>query len=157
MSLFISNLQKKIFVPPEWADLLATAAAQTLAVEGQDMQGEISVVFVDDRKIEELNARYRGVAAPTDVLAFAQREKQPEEPLVVEGEEDLLWGDIVVSLETAQEQAKEYGCSLEEEVVRLFLHGLLHLLGADDSTPSATAEMHRREEEILNELGFKSQ
>ena len=103
---------------------------------------ELSVLFTGDAEIAELNGEYRGKPKPTDVLSF---------PMSAPGNNptDLL-GDIVISLETAERQAREYGVSLQEEILRLLIHGLLHLHGHDhEGVPPAQAQRMRRKERQL--------
>ena len=102
----------------------------------------VSVLITDDEGIAELNRGYRGKDAPTDTLSF---------PLE---EQDEL-GDIVISLERAAAQAKEYGHSPDREIAFLSAHSMLHLLGFDHQTPEEEAEMFGLQEKILNTLGFK--
>jgi probable rRNA maturation factor len=98
------------------------------------------VVFCNDTFIRELNREYRGQDGPTDVLSFAQ------EP--VPGGPDLL-GDVVISVETAERQAREQGHSLAREVEWLFCHGVLHLLGYDDETEEGLEQMRQYQYETL--------
>jgi probable rRNA maturation factor len=105
---------------------------------------ELSVVFCDDGFIRALNRDYRGLDCPTDVLSFPQ-EAPPE------GAE--LLGDIVISLETTQRQAREQRHSLKREAEWLLCHGLLHLLGYDDETEEGLERMRRRQEEALAAAG----
>ncbi|MCA9443809.1 MAG: rRNA maturation RNase YbeY [Candidatus Omnitrophica bacterium] len=88
---------------------------------------ELSLLLTTDERIQELNATYRGKPVPTDVLSFRQEE---------EGGPGLgnLLGDIVISVPTAERQARENGISLDEEIEALAVHGLLHLLGHDHET-----------------------
>jgi probable rRNA maturation factor len=88
---------------------------------------ELSVHLTDDTDIHELNRVYRSRDEPTDVLAFAMREgeKMPD------SSDQQILGDVVISLETADRQAKKRGCDLDSEVMTLLAHGLLHLLGHD--------------------------
>ena len=102
---------------------------------------EISVVLCDDSFIQELNAAYRGLDKPTDVLSFAQ-----DDP-------DLL-GDIVISLPTAARQAEAAGWSLDNEVALLGIHGLLHLLGHDDETEGGAWQMQAQTDAALRECGI---
>src|SRR5688572_12775303 len=88
-------------------------------------EAELSVVFCDDAFIQALNREYRGYDRPTDVLSF------PQEPTPAGTE---LLGDVVISVETAQRQAREQGHALGHEVAWLLCHGVLHLLGYDDET-----------------------
>ena len=96
---------------------------------------DLSALIVDDAKMHRLNARYRGIDRPTDVLAFAMREGpfahlQPQ-----------LLGDVVISAETALRQARARRHSLAEELTRLLIHGTLHLLGYDHEVSPAEARL----------------
>lgn len=82
----------------------------------EKVDGVVSVTLCDDKFIRRLNKQYRKKDCATDVLSFTMGE-------------DNLWGDIIISIETAKRQAKEYGVSLPEELKRLAVHGTLHLLG----------------------------
>lgn len=116
-------------------------------------QTEVSVVLADDAYIHQLNRQYRGKDCPTDVLSFALNEG--EEPEVFDGPEEVLLGDIVISLETASRQAREYGHSLDRELAYLTVHGILHLLGYDHMTEEEKQEMRQEEEYILSCLGIQ--
>ncbi len=122
------------------------------AVLGVAPGAEVGVVFADDAYIRGLNRDYRGIDAATDVLSFALDEG--EEPVVQGGPEEVLLGDIVISLETAERQAAEFGHSLEREVAYLAIHGMLHLVGYDHEEEAAKAAMRREEERILDSLGI---
>ncbi|MBQ9179411.1 MAG: rRNA maturation RNase YbeY [Firmicutes bacterium] len=133
------------------SDLMEKAAAATLGREGVPTEDvEISITFVDDEEIRELNAQYRDVDKVTDVLSFPQFES-PEE-LPEEGE--IILGDVVLNVEQAKRQAEEYGHSEEREIIYLFVHSLLHLLGYDHMEEDEKAEMRGAEEEIMNKLGL---
>ena len=129
-------------------DVLAKASGEF----GIDPHAEVSVVFADDEYIRELNRQYRGIDKATDVLSFALSEG--DEPEVVDGPEETLLGDIVISLETATRQAEEFGHSLERELAFLTIHGMLHLLGYDHETEAERIEMRQQEEHILSLLGI---
>ena len=106
----------------------------------------VSMALVDDRMIRDLNRRYLGKNRPTDVLAFPMEVKDaPTLPAP-------LLGEVVVSVETAQRQAREHGHSLREELDLLVIHGLLHLVGYDDQDPIEARLMHDREMEILGRI-----
>ncbi|MBI4529832.1 MAG: rRNA maturation RNase YbeY [Deltaproteobacteria bacterium] len=108
-------------------------------------QAELSIALVGNREIRELNARYRDKDQPTDVLSFSC-----EGPL--EGDQQLL-GDVVISLETAAQQAKERGKTLEEEIEDLLIHGILHLLGYDhERSPEEARVMRRLERRVRRQL-----
>jgi probable rRNA maturation factor len=101
--------------------LLGKIAHRALEVLGLN-KAELSIVLVSDAQIRRLNKLYRNKDKPTDVLSFPIGEK-------VNGW--LILGDIVISVDTAKKQAQELGYSLEEELKRLLVHGLVHLLGYD--------------------------
>jgi len=107
---------------------------------------EVSVLFCGDKEIARLNSQYLGKNHPTDVLSFSQAEGESFPP----GETALL-GDIVISVPTARQAAKEYRVSVREEVLRLVIHGLLHLLGYDDENPLARKEMFKVQEELVKQ------
>jgi probable rRNA maturation factor len=105
---------------------------------------ELSIVFCDDLFIRGLNRDYRGQDQATDVLSFAQ------EP--IPGGTELL-GDVVISVETAQTQARAARHSLAREVEWLLCHGVLHLLGYDDETEEGLERMKRRQHAVMADAG----
>ncbi len=135
-------------------ELVKKTVETALAVEGQPPEAEVSVALVDDGYIQELNRVYRAQDRSTDVLSFAMQEEGEGEP-VIEGQEDeLILGDIVISLETAARQAVEYNHSFQRELAFLTVHGVMHLLGYDHGTEEETAVMRSREEAVLEKLGL---
>ncbi len=115
---------------------------------------ELSVTFVGLDEIHELNREYRGVDRPTDVLSFPQFEDLEEEiPEVGE----ICLGDVVICREKAEEQAEEFGHSFERELVYLFTHSVLHLLGYDHMEEDEKKVMRQREEEIMEHIGLMRQ
>ncbi|HBT47345.1 MAG TPA: rRNA maturation RNase YbeY [Peptococcaceae bacterium] len=153
MECFINNQLDKE-PDPALERLLTELLEQAARQEGVPHGAEVSVTLVNDAEIRRLNRTYRGVDAPTDVLSFPLRDAGDGEPPIKGGEEDLLLGDIFISLETAERQAAAYGHSLEREVGFLALHGFLHLLGYDHDTPDREEVMFRRQEEILGKVGL---
>lgn len=113
-------------------------------------RSEISVTFVDMEEIHQLNRDYRGVDSPTDVLSFPQFDDLDDLP--EEGE--IALGDVVICKEKAEEQAKEFGHSFEREILYLFVHSVLHLLGYDHMDEDEKKIMRRHEEEVMTELGI---
>lgn len=100
----------------------------------------ITVVFTDDREIRFLNRNFRGKDKPTDVLSFI-------------GEEEGYLGDLIISVQTLKRQAKEFKVTVLQELLRLIVHGTLHLLGYDHEKVSRKeAQTMRREEERLLRL-----
>ena len=120
MALFIRNESRRFKIDSRKLKRQFKIILQHLSIEDK----ELSVLLVNDHKIKNLNQSFRDKNAPTDVLSFPQFEEE-------EGFDSILLGDVVVSLETAEQQAKEHGLNFEEEVVLLIIHGLLHLLGYD--------------------------
>jgi len=139
-------------VPAKLKATVSTVLSKAAEVLGIPAGAEVGVVFADDAYIRELNRKYRGIDAATDVLSFALDEG--EEPTVQDGPEEVLLGDIVISLETAERQAEEFGHSLEREVAYLPRPGLLHLVGYDHEKETDKTAMRRQEEHILGTLGI---
>jgi probable rRNA maturation factor len=129
---------------------VAQRALEMLGTESLS-EAEVSITFVDDAAIMELNRDHRGLNKPTDVLSFSQLEG---EELAALPEGPVLLGDIVVSLERCLEQAADYGHSFDRELGFLVAHGMLHLLGYDHQTPEEEADMMAKTEEILGGLGL---
>ncbi|MDH7481359.1 MAG: rRNA maturation RNase YbeY [Armatimonadota bacterium] len=126
---------------------LKKVVAKSLQVEGFNRPAEVSIVLTDDEMIRELNKEYRGVDSPTDVLAFSQLE---DKEVTYENDQVVL-GDIIISVETAEKQAREHGHSLDDEISLLVAHGMLHLLGYGDQTEAQAAVMREHEKEILEQ------
>lgn len=122
--------------------------AKALELEGKVDRLGLSLLITDDERIQELNLRYRGVDAPTDVLSFSMA----GDVFVTPPEASAYLGDIVISYQRALEQAPEYGHSVEEEVALLLIHGLLHLLGYDHETEVERRAMWTRQEYILAKI-----
>ena len=138
----IVNLQKKIAVnAKEFRPFVDRISAEIAEVGTR----EFSVAFVSDRRMTELNKMFRGKDSTTDVLSF------PHEADEFDLNEENL-GDIVISVERADLQARENGLTLELEIKQLMLHGVLHLLGYDHETDSG--EMNKRELELRDKLGI---
>lgn len=111
-------------------------------------RGVFNAVFTTNDEIQELNSQWRSKNAPTDVLSFPMdaEEPPPGEPWEL--------GDIIISVERAEEQAGEYGHSLERELCFLFVHGTLHVLGFDHETKKDEKEMFGRQDAVLDSLGI---
>lgn len=143
-----------MIITPEMEKLLYQTANEVIHEEQPDMDPEISLLLVDDGAIQVLNRDYRGIDRPTDVLSFAMEDEREDMPEFFVPEDNNILGDIVISLETAQRQAEEYGHSLEREICFLMVHGMLHLLGYDHGEESGRREMRAKEERILGRLGL---
>jgi probable rRNA maturation factor len=154
LAVWIANDQEKVTLTEAQEQLVEKVAARALEMAGRPelSEAEVSITFVDDAAITDLNRDHRGLHRPTDVLSFSQLEGE-ELAAMPEGEPILL-GDIVVSLERCVEQAADYGHSFERELGFLVAHGMLHLLGWDHQTPEDEAAMMGKTEEILGGLGL---
>lgn len=120
---------------------------------------EISILLVDNEEIQKLNKIHRNIDRPTDVLSFPMFEYDENGEIDISecdfGENgEILLGDIVISLEKAMQQSKEYGHSFEREVGFLTAHSLLHLLGYDHMEKDEELEMFSLQEEILEQCGL---
>ena len=151
--VYITNKQNVVKVPSGLRILIRRSCHAALEFEKFEESAEISVTFVDNEQIAELNAQYRNKPQPTDVLSFPLGEnnvydRNPETGAV-------LLGDIVISLERAVEQAKLYGHSLQREVAFLTVHSMFHLLGYDHEGGGLEAvRMREKEEAALIQLGL---
>lgn len=135
--------------------LLRRAIRTTLEHESFQRPCEISVTFTDNEGIHALNREYRGVDRPTDVLSFPQFDFFGGEALP-DGDEVVSLGDIVLSLERAAEQAREFGHSFSREAAFLTVHSVLHLLGYDhERGDEEDAEMRGLQREIMAALGLE--
>lgn len=130
----IVNRQEKCEVTAELEDLLRRAALAALAAGDWRGPAELSLCLMDDEGMADLSRRYRGIEGPTDVLAFPQRGPAPL------GEPPHL-GDVAIGVPLAA----TYGTRLEEELMQLVIHGVLHLLGFDHEAPENAGVMRERE------------
>ena len=138
-------------VSQEILDTMMKAAEICVAAENIDVdRSEISVTFVDMEEIHQLNRDYREVDSPTDVLSFPQFDDLNDLP--EEGE--IALGDVVICKDKAEEQAQEFGHSFEREIIYLFVHSVLHLLGYDHMDEDEKKIMRRQEEAVMEQLGI---
>lgn len=150
----ISNTQKKVKIPTGIRLLIRRCCHAVLEFEEFDGSAEVSVRFVDNEQIRELNKEYRNIDKETDVLSF---------PLGDNGVYDInhdtgskLLGDIVISMEKAVEQAKLFNHPLQREIGFLTVHSMLHLLGYDhEAGGMEEVRMREKEETVLTQIGWK--
>lgn len=128
--------------------LLQFAAEQ----EGIDEEAEVAVSFVDEEEIQHINKTYRDKDSVTDVISFALEEGEDEDFEMPDAPRVL--GDIIICVKRAEEQAEDYGHSIERELGFLSVHGLLHLLGYDHMNEADEKKMFGRQDEILNAYGL---
>jgi len=156
-----NNEQEELEISDSLIELMENILQKAGELEGVD-EGEVDLTFVNNERIHELNREFRGIDRPTDVLSFAMNDTVEDELEIIyeveEGEESEeipnTLGDIIISVTRAQEQAIEYGHSLERELGFLFVHGFLHLLGYDHQDEASEAEMMSKQENVLSQVGL---
>ncbi len=163
--IYVDNRQEKIEVDEKLVDLLKNVIEFALKEEEVDVECEVSLLFVDNDEIREINNETRGIDRATDVLSFPMLDYENKKVFKemyknyefsqsdCDGEE-LVLGDVVLSLERALEQSKEFNHSFEREASYLVVHSILHLLGYDHMEEDDKVIMRKREEEILNKLNI---
>ncbi|MBP5427437.1 MAG: rRNA maturation RNase YbeY [Clostridiales bacterium] len=159
MKILIENLQDKVEVQDALKENIEKVVLLSLDKENVKIDSQVSIYFVDNEKIQEINKKTRDVDKITDVLTFPIAEFDKGRLSLLSGDIDmdnglLILGDIVISLEKAVFQAKEYGHSVEREILFLITHGMYHILGYDHMTPADEKEMMNRQEEVLSELNI---
>lgn len=146
MEFYVDNRQNTAEITPELNNLIEKVIIESLKIEGVSADIEVSISFVDNDEIRELNRDYRGVDKSTDVLSF---------PL----DEDILvpiplLGDIIISMETAIEQAEDFGHSLDREISYLVTHSMFHLMGYDHMNEEEKNIMRSKEKQVMKNLGI---
>ncbi len=154
MEILISTYPEELTFSDEIASTVRIAAEKTGELFGVS-GAEVSITLTDNAYIHTLNKEYRGMDRPTDVLSFALREG--EEPEITGGPEADILGDIVLSVERAEEQAAEYGHSLRREIAFLTVHGMLHLLGYDHIEEADRLEMEKEQKRVMETIGIPRQ
>lgn len=161
--LYTDDRQNKLEVTEEFIKKIGEVCSFALKEEQVDCEYQISLLFVDNEEIKEINEETRGINKETDVLSFPMIDYENGkvykdmyigyefDETYMDGKE-LVLGDMVLSLEKALEQSLEYNHSYEREVFYLVVHSILHLLGYDHMKEDEKITMRKREEEILNKL-----
>lgn len=159
MIINLENDQEKLELAAEVLERLQEGLQAVARLNELPEDSEVDVTIVDDEEIHALNREYRGMDKPTDVLSFALDEDcdDCDEPELLCGPEEHLFGDIIISAETALRQAEEYGHGLEREMTYLAVHGMFHLLGYDHMTDEEKAEMRAKEEEALRAINLSEE
>lgn len=145
--IFIDNRQD-IEIDQKLEEGILLAVESVLSYEDMDLDYEISISFVDSEEIQELNRNFRNIDRETDVLSFPSIE---DFDLAYEFGPKLL-GDIVISLEKAEEQARDFNHSFDREVIYLTVHSMLHLLGYDHMEEDEKTLMRGKEKDIMSSL-----
>lgn len=154
IKVIITNAQKNVKVPTGIRMLIRRCCTAVLTYEQFQGSAEISVKFVNDEEIQNLNKTFRNIDRSTDVLSFPLGENGVYDVNPATGAKML--GDIVISMEHAVEQADRYGHSLQREIGFLTVHSMLHLLGYDhEGGGIESVRMREKEETVLTQLGLK--
>lgn len=158
LSLEWSNEQAEFDISKEWMEMLEQLLQLAAEEEGMEA-GIVSLSFVDDEMIQQLNKDYRNMNRPTDVLSFAMREFVGEIDMNVQSAVDQLdqpelLGDIIISLQHAKAQSEQYEHSFLREIGFLFVHGFLHLVGYDHQDAASEEAMFTKQEKILLKAGL---
>lgn len=157
LNIITENIQDKITITEELADLVHRAIAETLRSEDIDFDCEVSLTYTDNEGIRELNREHRNKDAATDVLSFPMFDPDVEEIYALDGAPAEL-GDIVISLERAKQQAEEFGHSFERETAFLCVHSVLHLLGYDhERSEDEDILMREKQRGVMRALGLEIQ
>ncbi|WP_195987054.1 rRNA maturation RNase YbeY [Clostridium sp. D53t1_180928_C8] len=163
--LYTDNRQNKLEVTDELINIINEVCEQSLKEEEMNVPYQISLLFVDNEEIREINRDTRGIDKATDVLSFPMLDYPQNKvfkevykntkfnEIYLDGDE-LVLGDMVLSLERAKEQSIEYNHSFNREVCYLVVHSILHLLGYDHIEDEEKKIMRKREEEILGKLNI---
>ena len=163
--LYTDNRQNSIEVTDDLINIINEVCDVALKDEEVTIPYQISLLFVDNEEIREINRGTRGIDKATDVLSFPMLEYPKDKvfkevykntkfnEIYLDGDE-LVLGDMVLSLERAKEQSIEYNHSFNREVCYLVVHSILHLLGYDHMEDEEKKRMRKREEEILESLNI---
>lgn len=141
-------------VSAENIDLLQNILLFAANKEKVPQEAEVSVNFVNNQEIQEINRNYRQIDKPTDVISFALLDPVEGDVGIIGENVPLALGDIVISVDKANEQAEEYNHSYERELSFLAVHGFLHLLGYDHMNQEDEKEMFEKQELILGEFNL---
>lgn len=160
MKVSIRNEQDKLKVTKQMRDTVKKAVKTSFDYLDFGSRFEVSVMFTDDEEIRVLNKLHRNIDRATDVLSFPMFEYDDSGRIIEEYADfnkdgEMLLGDIVISLERAEQQAKEYGHSFLRELGFLTVHSMLHLFGYDHMTKEDEEEMFSLQNEILSGMGLE--
>ncbi|MBQ9941120.1 MAG: rRNA maturation RNase YbeY [Clostridia bacterium] len=145
----------KVKVDAQTKSLIRKAIRTTLRSEKFEKDAEVSVTLTDNAEIHQINRDFRGVDRPTDVLSFPMIEEEEYVGDLDIDKNAVLLGDIIISVEKIEEQAKEYGHSFQRELAYLVIHSTLHLLGYDHVTSeSDEKEMTEKQDKIIESIGL---
>jgi probable rRNA maturation factor len=144
-------------VDDHYEDKLDAAALHTIAIavlraEGRPGPLELGVVVTTDEEVRTLNQQYLGHDYNTDVISFSMEDENTDSAFLTPADRPPYLGDVVISYDRAADQAPEYNLTTEQEVSTLLVHGILHLLGWDDTDEESHARMHARQDELMSKF-----
>jgi len=149
MNIYMTDENNRL--TEEQQQLVESILIYTAEKEEVDSNSELSVTFVSNDEIQEINREWRGKDQATDVISFAMEELGEDEiDFGLLEDEPIVLGDLIISVERCREQAAEYGNHFERELGFLAVHGFLHLLGYDHIEKAEEEVMTKRQEEILH-------
>lgn len=160
MGIYIENSQERFKIKDEIIKLMNDCIEIIMENEKFVDSYNIDIMIVDDEKIREINFKYRSIDKPTDVLSFPIVDMYDGKINSSCGDIDkdegaIILGDIIISIERVIEQSKEYGHSLEREMIFLLAHGVYHLLGYDHGSEEREKKMFEKQNAVLNKMGLK--
>ena len=153
MTLLIDN-RTDFEITKEFEKLFNDVVKESLRYEEFDPECEVSLSIVSNDEIQEINKQFREIDAPTDVLSFPLLTFEDGEQADVNENNEILLGDIIISIDKAKAQAEEYGHGLRRELAFLTAHSMLHLMGYDHMEEEEQKEMFKKQDDILNNLGI---
>ena len=155
MTLLIDDMNEWLKGNPERFKIIEDVIKGSLEEERFLEDVEVSVTLTDNEEIKQINAQHRNIDELTDVISFPQIEweNQPSTYTSLTGE-DIILGDIVISVDRLVSQAEEYGHSLERELGFLVAHSMFHLLGYDHMEKEEEEQMVDKQERVLVKLGL---
>ena len=164
--LYTENRQEKLEVTEDLINKITEVSKFALKEEGVTEEYQISLLFVDNEEIRQINKETRNIDRETDVLSFPMLDFENgkvykdmyigfEFDETYKDGNELVLGDMVLSLEKAKEQSIEFGHSYEREVCYLVIHSILHLLGYDHMIEEDKVKMRSREEDILKKFNIE--
>lgn len=153
MTLLIDN-RTDFELTEEFEKLFNDVVKESLRYEEFDPDCEVSLSIVNNDEIQEINRQFREIDAPTDVLSFPLLTFEEGEQADVNENNEIMLGDIIISIDKAKAQAEEYGHGLRRELAFLTAHSMLHLMGYDHMEEEEQKEMFKKQDDILNNLGI---
>ena len=153
MTVLIDNRTDWV-LDDEFERLFNDVVLESLKFENFDTQCEVSISIVDNSEIKNINKQFRHIDKETDVLSFPQLTFEEGKVADVNENDEIILGDIIISIEKAISQAEEYGHGLRREIAFLTAHSMLHLMGYDHMEPEERDIMFEKQEKILGNLGI---